>query len=116
MAMIAEPVSSTPPAAPVASKGRGTGAPALPRVIDGQEHAGLKVTGARAALPAVPATFARRWREIRIRVLPWIGFACIASAVVALWRDQVISVPVPPVTGNPTNLAIPNETTTLGSP
>ena len=47
-------------------------------------------------LTPIPTPSAQRWREIRIRLLPFLAFGAAAAAVVILWRDNVAA---PTLTG-----------------
>jgi hypothetical protein len=51
------------------------------------------------ALPRIPAPFRRRWRELRIRLVPAVVFVLVAVVAVGLWFEVVAPRPC----GNGTN-------------
>ncbi len=43
-----------------------------------------------SSLPPIAAPVRRRWREVRVRILPGIAFACVAGLVLVLWHDYIL--------------------------
>ncbi len=54
-----------------------------------------------SSLPPIPAPVRRRWREVRVQILPGIAFTCIVTLVLVLWHDYVLpEYPADPVETN----------------
>lgn len=58
------------------------------------------MNGPPPELPPISAPVRRRWREFRIRVLPWIVFAGLATLAGFLWEDALLPKPVQPQPAN----------------
>src|SRR3954447_8455982 len=43
-------------------------------------------SASKAPLPVIPTPFSARWREFRIRVVPFVMFTLAVSGVVFMWR------------------------------